>query len=467
VTFRPGRIGGSSLRARTAWFFGVGAFSVAALIAVSTYLLAEKFLRDQRATAVQRRAVLDGRLVEARLSGGSTVPQVLADLAPLSTSTVLVHRDGQWFSSSPEVGAAVVPADLMTLAATGTPTVRSVRVGRSEVLMTVVPLRGGVPGDGQLVEVVSLDELRRTMRWLATVLVAGTGLATALGVTVAAWASRRLLEPLNAVADAAAEIAGGELSLRLEPSRDPDLASIAESFNSMVDGLQARIERDARFAADVSHELRNPLTTLVASIDVLQADRPGMTDRQQRAVDLAAAELARFRRMLDELIELARFDAGLNGPDGGGVDLDRLLEQALRSDGRSPELLTGRSRAVVRGDKRRLTRAVLNLLENADRYGGGPVAVTVQARPESVSVLVDDAGPGVPVEDRERIFARFATGRGPASGRGSTAGTGLGLAIVHETVQASGGRVWCAPRPGGGARFVLDLPTASPEDAAG
>jgi len=110
---------------------------------------------------------------------------------------------------------------------------------------------------------------------------------------------------------------------------------------------------------------------------------------------------------------------------------------------------------VVRADKRRLTRAVLNLLDNADRYGGGLLEVSVVPQQDSVRVRVDDAGPGVRPDDRKRIFERFATG---GDARGSAHGTGLGLAIVAEATASMGGRVWCADRPGGGATFVIQLP---------
>jgi signal transduction histidine kinase len=194
---------------------------------------------------------------------------------------------------------------------------------------------------------------------------------------------------------------------------------------------------------------------LVASVDLLQARRGEMTPRQQQVLDLTSGELDRFRLLLDELLELARFDAGVPDASAPPVDLHRLLVEAMEGSGRTAALLHGSEGLRVRGDKRRLERAFVNLMDNADRYGGGLVGVTMVPGRGSVNVCVDDAGPGVPVEDRERIFARFATSGG---GRGSTRGTGLGLAIVQETAASLGGLVWCTTRPGGGARFVVRLP---------
>jgi signal transduction histidine kinase len=324
-----------------------------------------------------------------------------------------------------------------------------------EIVVVGVPLPNV---GGELYEVAPMDDLVRTLNTLGIILVIGTVIAAAAGVGIGVWSSRRVLEPLDGVATAAAQIAGGQLSRRLEPTDDPDLVTIVGSFNSMVDALQTRIERDAAFAADVSHELRTPLTTLVAAVDLLQGRSDQMTPTQRQALDLTSAELERFRRLLDELIELARFDAGLPEQDRGPVDLRHFVEQSLARSGLSPDLVTGDSGTVVEANRTRLERAVANLVDNAARYGGGVVGVEVTREDGGVCLLVDDAGPGVPLADRERVFARFATSGG---GRGSARGTGLGLAIVKETATSLGGEVWCTDRPGGGARFVLWLPLAS------
>jgi signal transduction histidine kinase len=442
-----------SLRGRAVLYIGAGSLGVAVLFAVSTYLLARGYLLHQRIDSVQRRAAIDARVVSSQLGVAGFQPSdVLAQLDPLSASAVLVLRDGHWSSSSFDVGERSVPPQLVSLVSSGTPGMQVASVASGTVAVVGIPM----PTAGAaLFEVAPLDDLERSLNTLAVILGVGILAATAVAGGLALWSSRRLLEPLDGLAGAAAEIAVGELSRRLDPTEDPDLVTLVGSFNSMVDALQARIERDARFAADVSHELRTPLTTLVASVDLLQARRTELSDRSQQVLDLTSAELDRFRQLLDELIELARFDAGVPDAEAPAVDLYRLLVETIEGSGRKPELLTGDDGLWVRGDKRRLERAFTNLMDNADRYGGGVTAVAVRRGQGSVSVTVDDAGPGVPVEDRERIFARFATSGG---GRGSTRGTGLGLAIVQETAASLGGLVWCTSRPGGGARFVVRLP---------
>jgi two-component system, OmpR family, sensor histidine kinase MtrB len=455
-----------SLRARTILYIGAGSMLVAVVFAVATYLLARSFLLDQRVQGVQRRAAIDARLMTSRLeTPGTDVPDVLAAIDPLSSSALLIHRGGGWFSSSLDVGSDSVPAALLGMAQSGRPGYQVVDGPNGEIVVVGLPLHDV---GGELFEVATLDDLVRTLSILGLILTVGTVIATAAGVAIGVWSSRRVLEPLDGVATAAAQIAGGQLSRRLEPTDDPDLVTIVGSFNSMVDALQTRIERDAAFAADVSHELRTPLTTLVAAVDVLQSRADTMTPVQRQALDLTAAELERFRRLLDELIQLARFDAGLPGEERQPVDVREMVEQSLARRGLPGDLVcgdvvSGDVDAFVSADRTRLERAFANLVDNAQAYGGGVVSVELATDDDGLRVHVDDAGPGIPLADRERVFARFATSGG---GRGSARGTGLGLAIVRETAVSLGGEVWCTDRPGGGARFVLRLPlTTAPRRA--
>jgi len=135
--------------------------------------------------------------------------------------------------------------------------------------------------------------------------------------------------------------------------------------------------------------------------------------------------------------------------------------EVVRRRGLPPDLLQTApdEQTAVRGDKTRLERAVTNLLDNADRHAGGVTGVLVERRDDAVVVLVDDAGPGVPQAERERVFERFV--RGPRAARRSLPGAGLGLAIVEETATGHGGAAWVSDSPAGGARFTLSLPRAS------
>ena len=124
------------------------------------------------------------------------------------------------------------------------------------------------------------------------------------------FAARRAVRPVADAAQAAKAIAGGHLGTRLPPTDDPDLGVLASSFNDMASALQLRIERDARFASDVSHELRSPLMTLSASVEVMEARRHELPERAQAALDLLTSDVSRFQGLVEDLLEISRFDAG-------------------------------------------------------------------------------------------------------------------------------------------------------------
>jgi two-component system, OmpR family, sensor histidine kinase MtrB len=444
------------LRGRVVLAFGVGALLVSAIFAVLTYGLTQSYLLAQREQAVVRQVYIDANFLRGRLeTAGADMPTVLTASTPSADATVVVSRGGRWYSSSLEAGRESLPFELRAEVESGRPASMRTRLGGEPVLVVGLPLRGV---GAYFYEVVPLSELQETLRILGTVLLGGALVAAAAGGALGVWASRSVLQPLNEVASIAAQIAGGQLDTRLAATRDPDLATIVGSFNSMVDTLQQRIQRDARLAADVSHELRSPLTTLVASVEVLNTRRDELPQRSQQALDLVTGELERFRSLLDNLLELARMDAGLDQRVVETLPLADLLRHTLSRSSRSPDLLVVESDAKVHGDKLMLERMFGNIFDNAEVHGNTLVRVRLCAEADDrVLVLVDDAGPGVRREDRERIFERFATGR---RARRSSSGTGLGLALARETVTAHGGAVWCTDSPEGGARFAVSLPQA-------
>jgi signal transduction histidine kinase len=257
-------------------------------------------------------------------------------------------------------------------------------------------------------------------------------------------------------------LAAGRLDTRLAASADPDLRPITASFNEMAQALQDRIERDARFASDVSHELRSPLMTLAASIEVMDNQREEMPERARAALDLMVADIDRFRTLVEDLLEISRFDAGVVRLELEEVHLAELVMQAVShatDDDVPVELDAGLAGVVVKADKRRIVRVIANLLDNARRYGGGASSVSLRRVGDEVQIAVEDHGEGVPESDRDLIFERF--NRGSASGRrGASDGVGLGLALVAEHVNLHGGQVWVEGRGDGapGARFVVQLP---------
>ena len=194
------------------------------------------------------------------------------------------------------------------------------------------------------------------------------------------FAARRAVRPVGVAAQAAKAIAGGRLDTRLEPTDDPDLSVLANSFNDMASALQTRVERDARFASDVSHELRSPLMTLSASVEVMEARRDEMPERAQAALDLLTSDVIRFQGLVEDLLEISRFDAG-----AVRLHLEELLVAefvrhavAVSSLPDTPVTVTDRAeRALIHGDRRRLARVVANLIDNARIHGGGEPEISI------------------------------------------------------------------------------------------
>lgn len=454
----PRRLTG--VRSRTAAVFALGAVLVCAVLAGSTYVIARAYLTGQRERAVVRQAGLDAQIVRDGLAAsGTSVSDVLGRIAPPARSEVLVQYRGQWFSTSLDLSPEQLPRTVVATSTGDGATAMWTSVGKTPSLVVSIPLRA----EGAVFhEVVGLQELASTLDTLRLTLITVALFTAVAAAALGRWAAGRAVRPLDQVASAAAGITGGQLSTRLAPTDDPDLAGIVASFNGMVDALQARIEREARFTADAAHELRSPLTALVAAVDLLQARSAELPDRSRAALELTRRELDRFRRLLEDLLALARLDAGVDANARELVDLHELVEQALLASHRSPSVLA-KAPAIpvqVQVAKRQMERALSNLFENAERHGDGLVAVQVRADQGSALVTVDDAGPGIPLKERERVFERFARAHGTRSGR---PGTGLGLSLVAETVRAHDGDVWCAESPSGGARLVVRLPVAAPE----
>ncbi len=233
----------------------------------------------------------------------------------------------------------------------------------------------------------------------------------------------------------------------------------------MVDQLQERIEREARFNSDVSHELRSPLTTLGAAVDVLEADRDRLPERSQRALALLSDDLRRFQRMVSDLLEMSRVDAGSADFFLEEVNVSELVQRSVETgighmDARrygTPDVYV--DPAVehwrVGVDKRRFERVIVNLMENADHYGGGATTIAVGpgAEAEAVVAMRTSGGgdgrrrraghrPGRAGQSFERFYRGSASGR-----RGTGTGTGLGLALVAEHVRVMHGGVGSSRRP--------------------
>jgi signal transduction histidine kinase len=469
-----GRLG---LRARVTLTFAVAAFGLSALMAGITYFTARATFLSERQSAEQRQAFANAALVQNALRSPATdVTQLVESVDTLPGSRSVLRTGGQWYATSIQVGQSAIPSTERALVLSGTPATQLFDLAGTPQLVIGVPLPAV---HSAYFEVFSLDELAGTLRALAFAL-AGAALVTTLaGAAVGRWASSRALRPLAGLTDAAVAIADGQLDTRVDAGDDADLEELASAFNRMTANLQDRIEREARFTSDVSHELRSPLTTLTATVSVLEGHRSELAPRARRALDLLDGDLRRFTRMVDDLLEISRFDAGSAELSLDEVDPGELVRRAVAAaapvgdDGvRGPatfpvEVGPGVDGLRLRVDKRRFERVMANLMENADQYAGGVTRVLVERQPTvvpgvlhpavAIRVVVEDRGPGVPDIERVHLFERFYRG-GRAGQRASGEGTGLGLSLVAEHVRLHGGRVWSEPSPGGGTRFVVELP---------
>jgi two-component system, OmpR family, sensor histidine kinase MtrB len=446
-----------TLRWRVALGFGLGSLLLTVVLAAVTWNLASGYMFRQREQSVMQQAEVNAKLVDASLrSGAGGLDGLLAGLTSDAESSVLVERSGGWVSGGRRVDPATLPDPMLAAARAGAPAAQRIVVDGDPVLMVGLPLNG----DDAYIQLFSLAQLDRALRFLRWVLLAGVLISTLLAVVLGVWTSRRALRPLTELTGAASRVARGDLTARLPEHDDPDLAPLAATFNRTVRDLDARVQRDARFASDVSHELRSPLTTMANAAAVLERRRDEVTGAAGQALDLLLTEVRHFRRMVEDLLEISRDDQHDAGEqDREAIDLTHLVRNVvLARSGNLPRLEIERP-SLVLGDRRRLDQVVTNLLDNADKYAGGPVRVGVLRMAGQVRIEVDDAGPGVPERFRERIFERFA--RGPGGSRcGAVDGSGLGLALVAQHAGRHGGGAWVEDRPGGGARFVVALPEA-------
>lgn len=451
-----------SLRTRVTLAFAIGALLLSAGLATITYGLARSYLVRQRETSGLRQTYANARLVRTALAAGdANISELLASVqSPGRSSPLLLHRGG-WYKASEGSGADALPPAMLATVGAGTAARQRIEspTGQPQLIVGIpLPAVGGA-----YFEIYQLVELDRTLRILVNSSVAAALVTTIAGATMGWWASRRVLSPLAAVSEAAAAVASGRFDVRLEESGDPELSRMASSFNQMTEALLVRIRRDARFASDVSHELRSPLTTLAAALEVVSSRREEMPERARVGLDLLSAEIGRFERLVENLLEISRIDAGVEELVVEDVVLGQFVREALRT-GHQPspvvELQDGAAETVVRADKRRLERVLANLADNAARHGGGVARVVVEREDGWAGFAVEDSGAGVAAEERERVFERFFRGRA-AGMRGAGEGSGLGLSLVQEHVALHGGRVWVEDREGGGARFVVRLPVVS------
>jgi two-component system sensor histidine kinase MtrB len=294
------------------------------------------------------------------------------------------------------------------------------------------------------------------------------GLLLALIVALAIAASRRVLLPVQRLGWAAQRMSGGDLSVRIQPRGRDELAELVTSFNGMATALEDKVgvleqmeARARQFAGDVSHELRTPLTAMTAVVGILH-EHPGLTGDAATAARLVRQEVQHLNRMVEDLIEISRFDAGTAQLVTDEIDVANAVGQCLRARGWFNVGTDVPAGLTARLDRRRFDIIIANLVGNALRHGALPVTVTAGLRPDGrggtlLTVDVRDHGSGLPPAVIPHLFDRFFKAD---TARARSEGSGLGLAIAWENARLHGGHITAGNHPGGGAIFTVSLPVA-------
>jgi signal transduction histidine kinase len=395
----------------------------------------------------------------AALARHGTLPRTLA----LEDDAVgqVVDDQGQVRAASPNVSGL---GPIATIRPRGTePVTRTVDdIPGVSGEYRLLAVRATTPGHPVTIYVgTNIEPARDTLSLVRTSLLVGAPLLLALVAAMTWLTVGRALHPVEAIRTQVARLSSKDLHRRVPmPQTEDEIGRLAATMNAMLDRLQAAADKQRRFVADASHELQSPLAAVRADLEVALA-HPRATDWRDTARDLLE-ENRQMERLVADLLFVARTDDTATPAPSAPVDLHEIvLDEAARFAGTNGVRIdtTCVSSGFVLGRADDLTRAVRNLLDNADRHANSAVTIELADDGGIVTLAVEDDGPGIPPEHRDRIFDRFA--RLDDARTRNANGTGLGLAIVKEIVEHHRGSVTVHDRTDGpsGARFVVTLPS--------
>lgn len=456
------------IRARlTAWYVGLLALILLALGAFLVVRLRADLIRgvdrelDTRAAQIslglqngcegEFQDVSDASLVGLPL--GESGAQVIAPNGSVieSTGDLIVDRP----LLTVEQTRRVLGGEQLRATVTRGPDAESFRVLAIEL--------GTQPCNGAMVVATSLDAVQSSVHHLVVLLLV-TGPALLAMAGVGGWLlARRALRPVARMTEQAGEIGGSGLDERIDlPGGADELQRLAVTLNGMLDRLERGVEEKKRFVADASHELRTPLAVMSSELDV-SLRSSDLSPAAREVLSSAREEVQRMNVIVQNLLTLARLDEGGLTLLHERADLLAIAHAAVRNvspvaDERRVRIEVRGEPLPIRGDAQRLDQVVTNLVGNAVKFSepGASVTVEVDRLDTEAVCTVADRGPGIEPELLPHIFDRFV--RGDRARSRPDGGTGLGLAIAREIVQAHGGRIWVASRPGGGALFGFALP---------
>ncbi len=305
------------------------------------------------------------------------------------------------------------------------------------------------------------DGLHRLLAWLA----AFAALSLLGGWAGAWWLSRRIAQPIERLTATAERISSKRLDQRLELDRaSRELVQLEGVFNRMLDGLQDAFHRQTRFTADASHELRTPVAVITSQAEHTLS-RPRSPEEYQLALETCLSAAQRMKRLIDDLLLLARADSGRLELRQESVDLADVVKPVLKwlqplAGEKRIRLTSQLQHTPLVGDASRLSQVITNLVTNALQYNvsDGDVFVAVHPQDHEAWLIVSDRGPGIPAAAQPHLFERFYR-VDQARTHDAGTGTGLGLSIVSEIVAAHGGQVSIASKPNAGTTVTVRLPS--------
>jgi two-component system sensor histidine kinase MtrB len=460
------RVSGSSrLRRRLAVTFAFVAAASTGMLALGTYLIVREARLDDAIdrSVEQTRAnlLLAGAVLRQAVAQGESA-DLLAFYAGRAGFETGLYTEGEWFSSTLSLDATHVPAGVQRLVRQG-----DVAFERIWIAHTPYLVAGGRPPESEteLYFFFSEEALRDDLAQLRTILLVGWVVVVVLSAAAGLLVARRVLRPVAQASKAAHALAEGLLETRLPVETDDELGAWAASFNEMAEALEGKIRalseaqaRERRFTADVAHELRTPLTALAGEAALLAEHLQRIPPEARRPAQLLVADIDRLRRLVEELLEISRLDAGREDVRPEPVDLGVLASGLLQSRGWETSVTLDAEAIVVETDPRRAERILANLVENALAHGGHDVGLRIRRNGSDALVEIRDRGPGMTPDALAHAFERFYKADQARAGRGS----GLGLSIALENARLLGGGIDAWSEPGDGSRFTLRLPVAKP-----
>ena len=378
---RPG------LRARATFAWAALGLALSVGLALLAYQLTRSELVRNREDAALRSAYLNARVLRSALRAPEAeTSTVLSSLEGTTGTAVLARVAGEWFAGSVGVGPEGLPRSLTDAVLEGDVARQSTTVDGTPYVAVGVPV---AEGRIAFFELLALDDIEDALAGLARGLTSAAAGATVLAAVAGWYVGGQVLRPLQRMAGTAEQIAGGRLEARLDAAGDRDLEPLGRSFNRMADAVQERLEREQRFTADVSHELRSPLAAMASAIAIARRHRDD-PEAVEAAVSSLEERTTAFQQLVVDLLEVSRMETGVVTIEREQVDPRRLVAAALAAAGHTGvpvEVAPGTPRAVE-GDRRRLARMVMDLLENSERYAGGATRVELSGADDVLRIAV-------------------------------------------------------------------------------